>query len=94
MAKVTRKKSSLVGLKELRENMEKYITATEKGRSFTVLRRSKPIFKIMPVDEWGDEGAWETVIDFTKIHPKGVPSDVVLRALKEIRKEGAHKHHG
>ena len=31
---------------------------------FTVVRRSKPIFNITPVDEWGDEGKWETLVDF------------------------------
>ena len=43
-------KTNIVGLKELREDTEKYISQIEKGRSFTVVRRSKPIFKKSPVD--------------------------------------------
>ena len=87
MAKTAQNKSSLVGLKELRENMEKYIKATKRGRSFTVLRRSKPVFKIMPVDEWGDEGVWETVIDFTEINPRGVPAKDILDAFQRMQKK-------
>jgi antitoxin (DNA-binding transcriptional repressor) of toxin-antitoxin stability system len=44
-------KTKLIGFKELRENAEKYISEVKKGKSFTVLRRSKPIFNITPVDE-------------------------------------------
>ncbi len=76
--------TGLIGLRELRENTQKYINATKKGKSFTVLRRSKPIFKIVPVDEWGDEGEWETVVDFREINPKGVPIDDVISALERI----------
>jgi prevent-host-death family protein len=43
-------KIHFVGLKELRENMGKYIKEVQKGRTFIVLRRSKPVFKIVPVD--------------------------------------------
>jgi antitoxin (DNA-binding transcriptional repressor) of toxin-antitoxin stability system len=46
-------KTNIIGFKELRENAEVYIREIEKGRSFLVIRRSKPIFKITPVDEWG-----------------------------------------
>ena len=45
-------KTPIVGLKELRENMGSYISAVEKGRTFLVLRKSKPIFRMNPVDEW------------------------------------------
>ena len=76
--------NKIIGLKELRENTEEYISQVKKGRSFTVVRRSKPLFKITPVDEWGDEGTWETVVDFTEINPKGVPVKDVLKALRKI----------
>ena len=75
----------IIGLKELREDTEKYITGAKRGQSFLVVRRSKPIFKITPpVDEWGDEGTWETVVDFTKIKPGGVPIGVVLKSLRRL----------
>ena len=80
-------KSNIIGLRELRENTEKYINAVKRGRSFTIVRRSKPVFKITPVDEWGDEGVWETVVDFTEIQEGGVPAELVLSRLKAYGKK-------
>ena len=77
---------SIIGLKEFRENMEKYISEVKKGRSFTVVRKSKPIYNVVPHDVWGDEGIWETVIDFTKFKRGGMP---VEEALKHIRAANA-----
>ena len=80
-------KTHIIGFKEFRENSEKYITAVSLGKSFTIVRRSKPILTISaPVDEWGDEGKWETLIDFTKIKKNGVPAEDVLASLKRLRK--------
>lgn len=78
-------KTQIIGFKDLRENADKYISAVSKGKSFTVVRRSKPIFNITPVDEWGDEGVWETVVDFNKIKKGGVPAEEVLASLKRLR---------
>ena len=85
--KAQQKSIAIVGVKELRQNLDKYISQVNKGRTLTIVRRSKPVFKMSPVDEWGDDGIWETVVDFTKINPKGVPVKNVLKALKEIKKE-------
>ena len=74
-------KLTIVGVKELRHNLDEYIAEIRKGRSFTVVRRSKPVFKISPIDTWGDEGEWETVIGFG---PKGMPAEKILRILKKI----------
>ncbi len=79
--------NTIIGLKELRGNTEHYINAVNKGRSFTVVRRSRPIFKITPVDEWGDEGKWNSVIDFRKIKKNGVLATEVLKTLRKIRDE-------
>lgn len=38
------------------------------------------------VDEWGDAGEWETVVDFRDINPDGVPAEDVLRALQKLTK--------
>jgi prevent-host-death family protein len=73
------KQNNIVGLKELRENMETYIAKVRRGGSFVVVRKSKPIFRIAPADE--DEGIWETIVDFTKIKKGGVPLDELLRRL-------------
>lgn len=77
--------TSIIGLKELREHTEKYVSQVKRGKSFTIVRRSKPLFKISPVDEWGDEGVWETVVDFREISSKGVPVADILKALKKLR---------
>jgi prevent-host-death family protein len=80
------KNSRIVGLKELRENTEQYISAVEKGASFTVVRRSRPIFTISPVSD--DEGNWEMVIDFTAIDPEGIPAKELLKRMKTMHGQG------
>jgi len=77
----TKTKSPIIGLKDLRENMDDYIFQINKGRSFVVVRKSKPIFKLSPLDEWGDEGVWEKVIDFTKIKKEGVLLEDILSKM-------------
>ncbi len=78
----TKIKKSTVGLKELRENMDAYITRVSKGESITVFRRSTPLFKITPVD--ADEDGWETVVDFTKETGHGVPVAQLLASMKKM----------
>jgi len=68
----------IIGFKELREHADTYIAQVKRGKSFIVVRRSKPIFKITPPDE---EELWETVVDFTKIRKGGVPAKDVLKYL-------------
>jgi prevent-host-death family protein len=70
---------NIVGLKELRNNIDSYISKIEKGESFTIVRRSKPVFKISPVS--GENEEWETVIDFTKISKKGISLEKILSRL-------------
>ncbi len=69
---------NIVGLKELRENMDIYINKINKGDSFLVLKKSKPIFKISPADE---SDIWEPAIDFTKIKKGGVGIEEILSRL-------------
>ena len=65
-------KNSIIGLKDLRENMDNYISQVQKGKSFVVVKKSKPVFKLAPLDEWGDDGVWEKVVDFAKIKKEGI----------------------
>ena len=67
-----------VSLKELREQFPKYIEAIANGQSFTVVKRSKPIFQLNPIS---DEGSWQTIVDFTELDDKGVDADALLAAL-------------
>jgi prevent-host-death family protein len=70
---------SIIGLKELRENVEFYVKAAQKGRSFIVVRKSKPVFRISsPLD--ADE-LWETAVDLTKIKKGGVGLSEILARL-------------
>jgi len=74
----TKGKESIVGLKELRMNMDSYISRIDKGESITVVRRSQPIFKITPVD---DDPLWDTVVDFTSVRKGGIPITEILSRL-------------
>ncbi len=68
---------NLIGLKEFRENVESYTKKINQGQSFIVLEKSKPIFKISPIDE----GDWEEIIDFTKIKKGGVNINELISRL-------------
>ncbi len=68
--------------------MEKYVNAVAKGKSFLVMKRSKPVFRLSPVpdeiDLKDDGPGWRTVIDFTKIRKGGVPGEEVIKALDKL----------
>lgn len=72
------KTKTIVGVKELRENLENYIIQINKGASFTVVRRSKPVFNISPIVA---DDNWEEVVDFTKIKTGGVKIEEILSRL-------------
>jgi len=72
-------KTHILGLKELRENMQKYASLVGRGKSFIVVKKSKPLFKISSIDE--DDGLWETVIDFTKLRKGGISAEELLAKL-------------
>lgn len=72
--------NNIVGLKELRENLGKYEKKIKAGQSFIVMKRSKPIFTIGPVDT----EAWETVIDFTKFRKGGIPASELIKMLEGL----------
>lgn len=70
---------NMIGLKELRENMNTYISQIKKGKSFIIVKRSKPIFKVSPLSE--ESKLWEPVVDFTKIRKGGINIDDLLLRL-------------
>jgi len=71
---------NLVGLKELRERTAPVIARVQKGETLIVMRRSRPLFKITPIDEAG----WETVIDFTKFKKNGISAAELIERLKSL----------
>ena len=68
---------NIINLKNLRENMQEYAQEVKRGRSFIVFKKSKPLFRISPVDE----SPWEEVIDFTKIKKGGVDLKKLLKRI-------------
>lgn len=72
----------IIGLKELRENMELYITKVQNGEQITVFRRSTPLFTLNPID--AAESGWETVVDFTEINKNGVSGRDILKSMKSM----------
>jgi prevent-host-death family protein len=75
-------KNSIIGLKELRENTETYIKRVNRGESITVMRRSTPVFRLVPVDS--EELGWESVADFTTVDDAGVSAKDVLASLRSL----------
>lgn len=73
---------NIIHLKELRENVSKYAAKVNRGQSFIVMKHSKPLFRISPID---DEEGWETLIDFTKIRKGGIPIDELIKRLEDAR---------
>lgn len=67
---------NIVGLKELRQNFDKYATLVRKGKTLIVVKRSKPVFRLSPLEE-----EWEEVVDFTKIRKGGVSIREILSRL-------------
>jgi prevent-host-death family protein len=66
----------IIGLKELRQNINKYVAKVRDGKSIIVLRRSKVLFRVVPAEE-----EWESVVDFSTIKRGGVNIDDVLSRL-------------
>jgi prevent-host-death family protein len=82
----------IIGVKELRENIDKYAAQVKAGRSITVVKRSEPLFRLTPVDD-DDDANWETLIDFRTIpgYENGMPADEFLKALREVNEEEGQK---
>jgi prevent-host-death family protein len=43
--------ATIIGLKELRENTEAVAERANRGETFVVVKRSKPIFRLVPMNE-------------------------------------------
>ncbi len=69
----------IIGLKQLRERVDDFAEAVKKGKSFIVVRRSRPLFKISPPEE--ETELWERVVDFTKIKRGGISLNDILSRL-------------
>ncbi|MGC1176786.1 MAG: type II toxin-antitoxin system prevent-host-death family antitoxin, partial [Candidatus Saccharimonadales bacterium] len=45
---------TIIGLKELRQNASQIAERAQKGERFTVVKRSKPVFNISPIQTTSD----------------------------------------
>jgi len=54
-----------ISIRSLRENLASIANKVSEGQQFAVYRRSKPAFKIVPIDTPIDD-QWEMVMDFTE----------------------------
>jgi antitoxin (DNA-binding transcriptional repressor) of toxin-antitoxin stability system len=81
--------SKIIGLKDFRINADSYINQIKAGKSFVVVKRSRPVFQISPVIDEYDDGAWSEVIDFTKLNAKktGINAKKLIEILKQISNE-------
>lgn len=69
---------NIVNLRDLRENVATYAMRVQQGESFVIIKRSKPLFKISPIED----DLWEAIIDFTKIQRGGVDINELLARLQ------------
>ena len=73
--------SQTIAIKKLRASLATIADEVEfRGKSFQVFRRSKPSFKIVPIDTETDE--WETIVDFTTKDDKGISIEKAFDILK------------
>jgi prevent-host-death family protein len=71
-------KDTIIALKEFRLNAQKYIDASSRGHSFIVVKRSRPVFRIEPMEE-----QWETIADFSALPGGGISAKKLLAALRK-----------
>lgn len=68
---------NIIPLREFRENVAKYASRVAAGESLIITKRARALFRVAPLDE----GAWEEVIDFTKVKRGGVNIDDLIARL-------------
>ncbi len=78
---------TIIGLKELRENVAAYAQQVSQGKTFVVVRRSKPIFRITQplqmVDPDIDAQGYVTLVDLKKVRKSGVLAQDAIAALRQ-----------
>jgi prevent-host-death family protein len=77
MSQEVTKQPRIIALKDFRLNAQTYINAVTKGESFVVVKRSRPAFRMEPIED-----KWEMVADFTKINKQGVDAAEILYAIR------------
>ena len=80
--------TNIIGVKELRQNLDKYVRAVARGRSFMVVKRSRPIFAIVApqaLDEFGDPvGYFNETLDLRDESGSGMPIEDFETIVKKV----------
>ena len=74
--------NTTITLKQFRTDMPAEIDAVSRGKTFTVIKRSRPVFEITPPEdeEWS--------IDFTQNgYPEGIAPDELLKKIDAVLAE-------
>ena len=66
--------NNILGIKELQLNLKRVADAAQKGESFTIVRDSKPVFRIEPIVEAKRTGTLEDALK--KLSFKGGGKDL------------------
>lgn len=61
--------AQIIGIRELHQNLKRISNAAMRGKIFTVVRNSKPVFRIEPIVQ-SNRGKY-TLADLAKIRFKG-----------------------
>jgi antitoxin (DNA-binding transcriptional repressor) of toxin-antitoxin stability system len=77
------KRTKSLGLKSFRENTESVIADINNGANFLVTRKSKALFRIVPVEE----EAWETLVDFRDYPNGGILAEDLLAQMDKFKLE-------
>lgn len=65
-----------ISLKDFRDQLLAIIERVRRGESFLVMKRSTPVFRVMP----SEDPEWEIIEDFTKGQRGGIDvSDLLMR---------------
>jgi len=77
-------KKIITGKNEDSMTLDEMLEGVTRDQFHELIDWSKPVGnEILPVDKWGDEGKWETVIDFNKVKKGGISGEEVLKHLKK-----------
>jgi antitoxin (DNA-binding transcriptional repressor) of toxin-antitoxin stability system len=75
-------KTKTLGLRALREDTDSVISAVSGGSNFVITRKSKALFRIVPMLE----EVWETSIDFTDGgKTRGILAEELLDEIEKFR---------
>jgi hypothetical protein len=79
MRKNLTEQPKIVALKDLRQHAQSYINNVANVESFVVVKRSRPAFRMEPIEE-----QWEPVVDFSGLPGGGMDIDEVITRLEKL----------